>query len=60
LYVPFDEKGHPLEERVGRHLAGIGEFAFVLGLEFPEFEVIIDGIPDYYDLQEKGIGAYLR
>jgi len=60
LYVPFDETGHPLEERVGRHLAGIGEFAFVLGMEFPEHEVIIDGIPDYYDLQEKGVGAYLR
>jgi len=60
LYVPFDETGHPLERRVGRHLAAIGEFAFALCMEYPEYEVIIDGIPDYYDLQEKGIGAYLQ
>jgi hypothetical protein len=60
LYVPFDETGHPLERRVGRHLAAIGEFAFALVMEYPEYGVIIDGIPDYYDLLEKGIGAYLK
>jgi len=26
LFVPFDESGHPLENRVGRHLASIEEF----------------------------------
>ena len=59
LYVPFDETGHPLKERVGRHLAGIEEFIFALSLEYPEYELIIDGIPEYYDLQEKDIGAFL-
>ena len=59
LYVPFDEKGHPLEERVGRHLAGISEFIFALGMEFPEYELEIEGIPEYNELQEKGVGAYL-
>ncbi|MCX7024368.1 MAG: succinylglutamate desuccinylase, partial [Spirochaetes bacterium] len=28
LYVPFDETGHPIEDRVGRHLTAIVEFAF--------------------------------
>jgi hypothetical protein len=60
LYVPFDETGHPLERRVGRHLAGINEFAFALVMEYPEYGIIINGIPDYYDLLEKGIGAYLQ
>jgi hypothetical protein len=59
LYVPFDETGHPLEQRVGRHLACISEFIFSLGMEYPEYEMVIEGIPDYYELQEKGIGAYL-
>jgi len=59
LYVPYDENGHPLEERVGRHLAAIGEFAFALCMEYPEYEIIIDGIPEYYELQKKGIGAFL-
>jgi len=60
LYVPYDETGHPLEERVGRHLAAIGEFAFALCMEYPEYGVIIYGIPDYHDLLEKGVGAYLK
>ena len=59
LYVPFDENGHPLVERVGRHLAGIGEFIFALTTEYPEYELVIDGIPEYYELQEKGLGAFL-
>ena len=59
LYVPFDEKGHPLVQRVGRHLAGIDEFIFSLGMEYPEYEMIIEGIPAYKELQEKGIGAFL-
>ena len=59
LYVPYDENGHPMEERTGRHLAAIGEFALALSMEYPEYEIIIDGIPDYQDLQEKGVGAFL-
>ena len=59
LYVPFDEKGHPLEERVGRHLAGIEEFTLALAMEYPEYEIVIEGIPGYSELQEKGIGAFL-
>jgi hypothetical protein len=60
LYVPFDEKGHPLEERVGRHLTAINEFAFSLSFDNPDDEVIIEGIPGYDELQERGIGAYLQ
>ncbi|MDR1786226.1 MAG: succinylglutamate desuccinylase [Spirochaetaceae bacterium] len=60
LYVPFDERGHPIEERVGRHLAGIAEFAFALGTEYPDKEILIEGIPDYYELQDNGLGAYLK
>jgi hypothetical protein len=57
LYVPFDETGHPLERRVARHLAGINEFAFALVMEYPEYGVIIEGMPDYYELVENGVGA---
>ena len=60
LYVPFDDEGHPLEERVGRHLAAIEEFAFAILLEYPEYGMAFEGVPEYYELQEKGIGAFLR
>ena len=59
LYVPYDENGHPMEERVGRHLTAIGEFVFDLSMEYPDDEIIIDGIPDYQELLQKGIGAFL-
>ncbi|MCX8013670.1 MAG: succinylglutamate desuccinylase [Rectinema sp.] len=36
LYVPYDENGHPLEERVGRHIAAIGELIFAWDAEHPE------------------------
>ncbi len=60
LYVPFDENGHPIEERVGRHLAGISEFAFALSMEYPDKPLEISGIPAYDELLASGVGAYLR
>ncbi len=60
LYVPFDENGHPIEERVGRHLAGIGEFAFALSMEYPDKPLEISGIPAYDELLASGVGAYLK
>ncbi len=60
LYVPFDENGHPLEERVGRHLAGISEFALALGMEYPDKPLEISGIPAYDELLALGVGAYLQ
>ncbi len=60
LYVPFDENGHPIEERVARHLAGISEFAFALSSENPDGPLEFSGVPDYGELLEKGLGAFLK
>lgn len=60
LYVPFDENGHPIEERVGRHLAGISEFAFALSSERPDRPLELSGVPEYGSLLEKGLGAFLK
>ena len=60
LYVPYDENGHPLEERVGRHLSGVTQFITVLGETEPENEMIIKNIPTYSELMENGIGNYLK
>lgn len=59
LFVPFDETGYPMEDRVGRHMATIAEFAFVLSMEYPEYGIVIEGIPEHQDLLEMGIGAFL-
>ncbi|GAB1457351.1 MAG: succinylglutamate desuccinylase [Spirochaetia bacterium] len=60
LYVPFDESGHPIEVRVGRHLTAINEFAFSLGLEYPDKPLEFENVPGYEELIAQGVGAYLR
>jgi hypothetical protein len=59
LYVPFDENGHPIEERVGRHLSAISEFALAMSSEYPERPIEINGIPAYHEILQSGLGAYL-
>ncbi len=60
LFVPYDENGHPLEERVGRHLTGIVQLVTVMGENEPEKEIVIEGVPAYSELLENGIGNYLK
>ena len=60
LFVPYDENGHPIEERVGRHLTGVVQHINVMGENEPDKEIIIEGLPSYEDLQKNGVGAYLK
>jgi hypothetical protein len=60
LSVPFTESGWPLEIRVGRHLAGVSEFAKNLGELWPEKKITLSGLPDYQTMVEKGVGAFLN
>lgn len=59
LYVPYDEGGHPIEERVGRHVAGIQELARALTATRPGRGVALEGLPSYSEIRERGVGAYL-
>ncbi|VBB40927.1 conserved exported hypothetical protein [uncultured Spirochaetota bacterium] len=60
LYVPYDENGHPLEERVGRHLAGIAELALSWTLNNPDRPLEFAALPGYAELLETGLGAWLK
>ena len=60
LFVPYDENGLPIEERVGRHLTGVVQHINVMGENEPDKEIIIGGLPSYEDLQKNGVGAYLK
>lgn len=59
LYVPYDENGHPLEERVGRHLTGIMEISKAFSKEKTDKSIEIVNVPTYSDLTSKGLGNYL-
>ena len=60
LFAPYDEKGHPIEERVGRHVTGVVQHILVMGENEPDNEIILEGLPSYAELLENGVGAYLK
>jgi hypothetical protein len=60
LFVPYDVKGHPLEERVGRHLAGISELALSWTLSNAERSLEFSGLPTFAELKATGLGAWLK
>ncbi|WP_163469542.1 succinylglutamate desuccinylase [Fusobacterium sp. IOR10] len=60
LYVPYDEKGHPIEERVGRHTTGVIELINAMGDIEPNKAIEVEGIPTKDELMENGLGNYLH
>lgn len=59
LFVPFDETGHPIEERVGRHLTAINEFITVFTEMYPQTPVVVHDIPLLEDIERDGLGSFL-
>ena len=60
LYVPFDDTGHPLTERVGRHLTSLLAVFRAMGDLNEEQRIVVEGVPTLPDVKENGIGAYLN
>lgn len=50
LYVPWDEGGHPIEERCGRHLQGIYEYVTAYNNANPDSAIVYSGVPGYSEL----------
>jgi hypothetical protein len=59
LFVPYDEKGWPLEARVGRHLAGLGAIFAAWSETTPEKAISLQGLPSYDELLAEGLGKLL-
>ncbi len=57
-YVPYDENGHPIEERVGRHLQGLQEYAKAFSTLNPDKKISFDA-PTYQDLFADSNGSDL-
>ncbi len=60
LAVPFPEEGIPLETRVGRHLESIKVLSTVFSEFNPEQAISYSRVPGFDELNEHGIGFYLR
>lgn len=50
LYVPYDEDGHPIEERVGRHLQGVIEYTKAYSEEYTEKPITFSNVPTYDEM----------
>jgi hypothetical protein len=60
LYAPIDEKGWPIEVRVGRHLSTILQCVDAFTMMNPEKPIEILDVPRYAELIAKGPGAFLK
>lgn len=58
LFVPTTEKGHPLSERVARHVAATDELIKVYNGQHPGSMVVLANVPTYVEML-KGIEKYL-
>jgi hypothetical protein len=59
LSVPFDEKGWPLKQRVGRHTASVLAIFAAFSSKHPEKPIVLGGLPSYGELMKKGLEPYL-
>ncbi len=60
LFVPYDENGVPLRERVARHLAGVAAALQSWAELEPENAVEAEGLPAWRKMMEEGLGPFLR
>lgn len=60
LFVPFDDKGHPLVARVARQIVTIEELLAAWNDANGTNTFAIGGLPAYDEIRSRGIGAFLR
>jgi hypothetical protein len=60
LFEKIDEKGWPIDVRVGRHCTAILEILEIWSGDNPARAVAVGGVPKYADVIKNGTGAYLK
>jgi predicted deacylase len=60
LFEKIDEKGWPIDVRVGRHLSTVLQILEIWSGDHPDRAVVVSGVPRYGELVEKGTGAFLK
>ncbi len=59
LAVPFDTKGWPMKQRVGRHTSSVIAVFAAFTSKNPDKPIAIAGLPDYAQLMERGLEPFL-
>jgi hypothetical protein len=55
-----EDTGEPIEHRVGRDIMGFIELINSYNMSFPEKSIVVENLPDYATIIEKGVGEYLH
>lgn len=59
LYVPYDENGHPIEERVGRHIQGVQSYLTAYS-DLNGKPITLTNLPSYDELLSGRYADYLN
>ncbi len=60
LFEKIDEKGWPIDVRVGRHTSSVAQVAETWTEDHHDKPLVISGIPRYREVIANGVGAYLH
>ena len=60
LFEKIDEKGWPIDVRVGRHTSTVLQILENWTADKPDQGVVVAGVPRYTEVVEKGTGAFLK
>ena len=60
LFEKIDEKGWPIDIRVGRHTSTVLQILEIWSGDNPAKAVVLSGVPRYTDIVRDGVGAYLK
>jgi predicted deacylase len=60
LFEKIDEKGWPIDVRVGRHCSTILQILETWSEDKPGRSVVVSGVPKYAEVIKNGVGAYLK
>jgi predicted deacylase len=60
LFEKIDEKGWPIDVRVGRHTSTVLQILEIWSGDNPGKAVVLSGVPRYTEVVEKGTGSYLK
>ena len=60
LFEKIDEKGWPLDIRVGRHTSTVLQLLEIWSGDHPDRAVVVAGVPRYGEVVEKGTGTFLK
>jgi hypothetical protein len=58
LYIPY-KGSQPIELRVARHVTAVKTFMEMLEFVKPDKGVIVEGLPDFQEIMDRKIGAFL-